>query len=152
VLVEHQAVGHTTLAQYSNCTHDIVLNYLLNSQVGVLSDLQYRFGDWALMSFFSCSCRLSSTVNAHRIQTISSLIPQPMPAWFCRRPLQGFLSQFLTISERESSSSSSSSLSPKVDWSPTDAELNPPPSLVHVLFYFCSIGYGEGLFLSLAGS
>jgi len=34
VLVEHQAVGHTTIAQYSTCTHDIVLNFLLNSQVG----------------------------------------------------------------------------------------------------------------------
>ena len=33
-MIENQAVGHTTLAQYSNCTHDIVLNYLLNSQVG----------------------------------------------------------------------------------------------------------------------
>ena len=36
MLVEHQAVGHTTLAQYSNCTRDIVLDFLMNSQVGYL--------------------------------------------------------------------------------------------------------------------
>ena len=34
VLVEHQAVGHTTLAQYSTCTRNIVTNFLSNSQVG----------------------------------------------------------------------------------------------------------------------
>jgi len=34
VLVENQAVGHTTLAQYSTCTHNIISNYLLNSKVG----------------------------------------------------------------------------------------------------------------------
>ena len=34
MLVENQAVGHTTLAQYSTCTHDIISNYLLNSKVG----------------------------------------------------------------------------------------------------------------------
>ena len=33
-LVENQAVGHTTLAQYSTCTHNIVADYLLNSKVG----------------------------------------------------------------------------------------------------------------------
>ncbi|KAF9642574.1 hypothetical protein BDM02DRAFT_3264417, partial [Thelephora ganbajun] len=33
VLVEHQAVGHTTFAQYSTCTHDIVLKFLLDSQL-----------------------------------------------------------------------------------------------------------------------
>ncbi|KAF9649027.1 hypothetical protein BDM02DRAFT_3186656 [Thelephora ganbajun] len=32
VLVEHQAVGHTTFAQYSTCTHGIVLKFLLDSQ------------------------------------------------------------------------------------------------------------------------
>jgi len=42
VLVEHQAVGHTTLAQYSNCTHNIMLNFLLNSQVGYKLDFTYR--------------------------------------------------------------------------------------------------------------
>ena len=34
VLVENEAVGHTTLAQYSTCTHNIVSDFLLNSQVG----------------------------------------------------------------------------------------------------------------------
>lgn len=33
VLVEHQAVGHTSLSQYSNCTSNIVLKFLLNSQL-----------------------------------------------------------------------------------------------------------------------
>jgi len=33
VLVEHQAVGHTTFAQHSNCTQSIVLNFLLDSKL-----------------------------------------------------------------------------------------------------------------------
>jgi hypothetical protein len=35
VLVELQAVGHTTFAQYSTCARDIVRDYLLNSEVGI---------------------------------------------------------------------------------------------------------------------
>ena len=34
MLLENQAVGHTTVSQSSNCTRHIVSNYLLNSQVG----------------------------------------------------------------------------------------------------------------------
>lgn len=34
MLVENQAVGHTTVSQSSACTINIVANYLLNSQVG----------------------------------------------------------------------------------------------------------------------
>ena len=34
VLLENQAVGHTTVSQSSNCTRSIVSNFLLNSQVG----------------------------------------------------------------------------------------------------------------------
>ena len=36
VFVEHQGVGHLSSAQYSNCTHNIVLDYLLNSRVGLI--------------------------------------------------------------------------------------------------------------------
>ena len=36
VLLENQAVGHTTVSQTSACTKGIVSNYLLNSKVGLL--------------------------------------------------------------------------------------------------------------------
>ena len=41
VLVEHEAVGHTTFAQYSICTHDIVSNFLIRSEVGYGSTFAY---------------------------------------------------------------------------------------------------------------
>jgi len=44
VLVEHQAVGHTTLAQRSTCTRNIVSNFLLNSQVGYSSTFSLHIG------------------------------------------------------------------------------------------------------------
>ena len=35
MLVELQAAGHTTFAQYSTCVRDVVRDYLLNSEVGI---------------------------------------------------------------------------------------------------------------------
>ena len=78
VLVENEAVGHTTVSQTSACTKGIVSNYLLNSKVSppwivCLSCVS------VLMEGFFCSC-LRRIPNARRIRAISSRTMPPAPA------------------------------------------------------------------------
>ena len=75
MLLENQAVGHTTVSQTSACTKAIVSNYLLNSKVGLLRTF-YLPCAGANGGFF-CSC-LSKIPSVHRIRVTSSVV-LPVP-------------------------------------------------------------------------
>ena len=78
MLLENEAVGHTTVSQTSACTKGIVSNYLLNSKVGYLWTHHFPYFGVDGRGFF-CSC-LNRIPSARRIGVISSRITLPAPA------------------------------------------------------------------------